>query len=369
MIKYLRIKNFKCLDDIELVLSNLTLLTGANGAGKSSVIQSLLLLRQSWCDKVVDLRSSVKLDGDLVDLIDAPSVLNVLAKSPLVTFELVEEKQDTVSFSFDALTPERTPAVTISGDYEAFVAASPLFKDSFVYLYADRSIPLKRYHRIAPSPTDSSVGDRQGNNAAFRLFQAISNNEKIRVPELCFPGVSDLVVTNVSAWLSYIVGWPLFRIGATQETKDDVSIKYYSTIADGFEKEMSPVNVAFGNSYIFPIVLASLLAEQGSLLIIENPEAHLHPAAQTRMGRFLSLMAQSGIQLIVESHSDHLMNGIRLSVKNHELSADNFEVFYLDANNGVPVVNRIVVEEDGDIRRWPNGFFDEWENALLQLSK
>lgn len=371
MIKHLRIENFKRFDSASFPLADLTLFTGINGAGKSTVIQSLLLLRQSSKDKLARLAENVRMDGDLVDLRDASKALNIYANEPIIRISIDEDRmEDAVTFTVDASAPQTTPKCTVIGDLSRLLEISPLFGEGFCYLYADRVIPMSSYKRISASPTDSELGDRYGSNVAFRLFRALSDNENIKIDELSFESKSKLVVNNVSSWISYIVGGPQYRVSSTQESTDDVSIKYYVQKEDGSEQEMSPLNVAFGNTYILPIVLSVLLLDKGSLLIVENPEAHLHPAAQTRMGYFLSLAAQNGIQVILESHSDHLMNGIRLSVKEKKISSDKVEFFYLDVDHmGIPIIDRVIVEDNGELNRWPDGFFDEWEKSLCKLSE
>src|SRR5438046_1441121 len=79
--------------------------------------------------------------------------------------------------------------------------------------------------------------------------------------------------------------------------------------------EYRPTNVGFGITYALPIVVSILSARPGSLVIIENPEAHLHPRGQVRMGELLSLASTAGIQVLIETHSDHVLNGIRLAVR------------------------------------------------------
>jgi hypothetical protein len=76
-----------------------------------------------------------------------------------------------------------------------------------------------------------------------------------------------------------------------------------------------PVHVGFGLTQILPIIVATLSAKQGDVILIENLEVHLHPSGQAKMGKFLAEVASSGVQVIIETHSDHVLNGIRRSVK------------------------------------------------------
>jgi hypothetical protein len=76
-----------------------------------------------------------------------------------------------------------------------------------------------------------------------------------------------------------------------------------------------PVNVGFGLTQVLPLVVAGITAKENDILLIENPEVHLHPAGQAHVGAFLAEVAASGVQVIVETHSDHVLNGIRRAVK------------------------------------------------------
>ncbi len=81
----------------------------------------------------------------------------------------------------------------------------------------------------------------------------------------------------------------------------------------GFTGRFRPTNVGFGISYALPVVTALLAAQPGELIIIENPESHIHPRGQAGLGKLIAKTAMNDVQLIVETHSDHIVNGIRIS--------------------------------------------------------
>jgi len=103
-----------------------------------------------------------------------------------------------------------------------------------------------------------------------------------------------------------------------------------------------------------------LKLEFEGIVLLENPEAHLHPKCQTAMGRLIALAAASGVQVVVETHSDHLMDGIRIAVKQQELAADKtvFHYFSLD-QDGVSNVESPKLDSKGKLDYWPKGFFDQ----------
>lgn len=134
------------------------------------------------------------------------------------------------------------------------------------------------------------------------------------------------------------------------------------------EKRYKPANIGFGYTYILPIVISGLLAAPGELLIVENPEAHLHPRAQSKLTRFLAQVAQCGVQVIIESHSEHILNALRICVKNNDFSIvdKDVSVLYFQDSEDQPVV-RIPINPDGSVDDWPEDFFDQAEKDLQQL--
>ena len=90
--------------------------------------------------------------------------------------------------------------------------------------------------------------------------------------------------------------------------------------------------MGFGYSYILSIVVTALIAKEGDIVILENPEAHLHPEAQTRLTFMLSKLVAMGIQVFIETHSEHVINGIRLaSLKDeYNLKNEDVRIFFLD---------------------------------------
>jgi len=130
-----------------------------------------------------------------------------------------------------------------------------------------------------------------------------------------------------------------------------------------------PVNIGYGLTYAFPILVALLAAQEGQLVIIDSPEAHLHPYAQSQMGRLLAHFAAAGVQIIVETHSDHLLNGVRLAVKDRALPSTSLRLhFFTRASQDNHGVISPEIGSDGRIGEWPVGFFDQSEKDLAILA-
>jgi predicted ATPase len=133
-----------------------------------------------------------------------------------------------------------------------------------------------------------------------------------------------------------------------------------------------PTNIGYGLSYAFPALLAGLLAKRGQILIIDSPEAHLHPQGQSRMGGFLAQIAAAGPQVILETHSDHVLNGIRVAVRDKAINADQVSIQFFNPRDGerkgIPQVVAVSVDEKGNLSHWPEGFFDQSEKDLASLA-
>lgn len=113
--------------------------------------------------------------------------------------------------------------------------------------------------------------------------------------------------------------------------------------------------------------MAGLCADSGQTVILDSPEAHLHPKAQSRIGGFLSLMASGGIQMIVETHSDHVMNGVRLAVRDRIIQPEQTAIYFFTGKSD-PRVIRLSLDKYGTIHDLPDGFFDQAEHDLANLA-
>ena len=125
-------------------------------------------------------------------------------------------------------------------------------------------------------------------------------------------------------------------------------------------------NVGFGLSYVLPVVL-TLLAEPGTLCLIENPESHLHPRGQTKLGELAARAAKAGVQVFVETHSDHFMDGVRIAVRDGLIEPEDVAFHYFERQGGKAVVSSPQVDADGRLSEWPAGFFDQHEENLMRL--
>lgn len=134
-------------------------------------------------------------------------------------------------------------------------------------------------------------------------------------------------------------------------------IKYsFNTDASptGVTQEFTAKNVGFGLSYALPIIVAILSAQKDALLLIENPEAHLHPYGQAKLTELMCLAAQAGIQIIIETHSDHIINGALVACKQEKINKENIGIYQFnrDEEQHCAKATQIEVLEGGRIKKY-----------------
>jgi predicted ATPase len=200
-------------------------------------------------------------------------------------------------------------------------------------------------------------------------FLSLFGNEDIPVAELQHPRAMSLSLRNqVEAWLSDIS--PGARLNLTSVPEMDiVGLRYSFTFGRNETNPYRTTNVGFGLTYTLPILVAVLSSKPGALILLENPEAHLHPKGQALMGELFARAAAAGIQMVVESHSDHVLNGIRVAVRQERVAPEKVTIHFFgrDENTGEHMLISPQIDQDGRISEWPEHFFDEYEKSLEAL--
>ncbi|MGH2493201.1 MAG: DUF3696 domain-containing protein [Ktedonobacteraceae bacterium] len=375
MLRSVRLQNYKCFEEQSLRFKSLTLLSGLNGTGKSSVLQSLLLLRQSFQQNLLQT-TGLALNGDLIHIGTAKDALFEGAKEDMITFELTlgdKTTKRTWRFDYDRETDvlglvPREPAISDFIYSPDNIYRSNLFDSNFQYLQAERIGPRRFFET-----SDFIVRQRRqlGSSGEYTAqFLATFGKEKLANSILGHPvGVSLALQDQVEAWLGEVSPGTHITLSPNIIT-DTISLQYYFVAGNQVRSaDYRAANVGFGITYILPILVAVLSSNPGSLLLIENPEAHLHPHGQVKMGELLALAASCGVQVVIETHSDHVLNGIRLAVHGGKLSPDDVQLHYFqrDPQNGQAHVTSPHIDKNGRIDQWPDGFFDEWEKSLGTL--
>lgn len=367
MIKYMQVENFKSIKKLSLPLENLNLFFGMNGMGKSSVIQSLLLLRQSYWENHKSSLDYLYTNGDIIQLGTGRDIFCQSALEETLRFyiQLDNQRKYDCHYKFNLNDPdcdqlERMEA-GLQEDY-----SSALFSDKFSYLGAEHLGPKKQYG-IENWKKNGVL--KRGALGEFTVPFLAIEGERIRVPDpMCLQtGRTNRLIDQASAWMAEIS--PGIRITAEllpliEKAKLAISYSGDRLISDTF----LPVNVGFGIPYVLPLIVELLISDEEGLLLIENPESHLHPKGQSMIGKLISLAAEHGCQIICESHSDHVINGVRAAAKNGLICNEKIGVYFFSKNKDQETkVKSIYVDSRGNLSDYPAGLLDEWGILMSEL--
>lgn len=361
MINKLELKDFKIHANLNMPLAGLTILTGQNGMGKSSVMQSLLLLRQS-CDRQGNT-NGINLKGDLVDLGSANDVECQSCKDGILEIDLhlSEGSELRYCFSYDVNTYD-TYLPLLEGESDTKDARNcSLFSPNFQYISAFRLGPQKGYERDTNVVEHQNQISKINGQSEFAVHYLSFYGKKIHcLPELVIgESNDDKLETQVQRWMQHIsprVSINIEPIGA------DFKLNYkFSREGQPITEPMAAVNVGFGVTYVLPILVAILSAQPGSLIFIENPEAHIHPRAQAELMKLIMRAVNAGVQIVIETHSDHIMNGALVSIAENPECLHLVKAFYFERDDSSHTSNPVMLNilEDGRITNPPEGFFDQ----------
>lgn len=343
----LRVKNFKCFVHQDVQLQDLTVMVGANGMGKSTVMQSLLLLRQ--CKE--SLSELIPLNGPYALALGTyDSIISRYADGK-ISFQLIgHDGNDIYSVSFDGKNEEESFAMK----KEEIVSpneAEGIMAPTFYFLSAERNGPRICQRIVEQDYLNCGIyGEYTG-----QVLSYMNYSTKV-CEELCHNAKpSPILRDQVNAWLNEIL--PGNEVTAEAVMKmQTVQVQLKNGVSGDY---VESTNLGFGITYCLPIIVTGLIAQKGSYFIVENPEAHLHPAAQTAMGKFLAQVANSRVKVIVETHSDHILDGIQIYVAQHpnmcnKVVINNFGI----GENGMINVIPITYTDTIEYSTWPNGFMD-----------
>ncbi|GAB5528082.1 MAG: DUF3696 domain-containing protein [Roseivirga sp.] len=339
MIKSTSLEGFKSFLDTTIEFGGLTILTGLNSSGKSSVIQALLIAAKAFRN---ENRVLLEGHGSIEEIQNTyhSSNLRILVEDQAGRSTLTE-------FDREAKTNK---------NYSCHTGDQFTFPEIF-HISAHRFGPKTSM----PIFNDSFNRQRIGANGE-NLFQFIQSFEEYSLDSRLRHESSegDTLEYNIRGWLNVISPNTKFRF--VIDKNSDTSYSMFD--------EHRATNVGFGLSYALPVIATLLIGTlvPNSLVIIENPEAHLHPKGQTEMARLISLCSQVGTQIIVETHSDHLFDGIRVFTKRNKGFSDNVQIhwFELDERRNT-VIYSPNMDENGRLDSWPIGLFDQFEMNASEL--
>ena len=374
MLTQINLRNFKCFKLLKLGLKPLTLLSGTNASGKSTVLQALVLLHQTmrdqeWSNRLPLNGSTLQL-GTISDIVDQVCdrrifEIDLCDDFKWYAWEFAGERDDSSTAEINRLQVNgRTSDSPTTLRYllpltDTIDPLSIRLRD-LTYLAAQRSGLRDSYPLNAPQLTPA-VGST-GEHTVSVLYSSQDDHVLSKLVIERFPPT---LLRQVEARMSLF--FPNFKLQLYKESQTNtISVGIRTYLDTEFHR---PVHSGFGVTQVLPLVVAALSADSESILLIENPEVHLHPAGQAAIGEFLAEVASAGVQIILESHSDHVLSGIRRAVKKDIIRSEDAALHFFRSRTeseslGIPQVQTPILDASGNIDDWPEGFFDQFDKDM-----
>ncbi len=407
MITELRTQNFKSWQDTSaLQFAPLTGLFGANSSGKTSILQVLLMLKQTveqpsdWNKPLYfgDEESLVNL-GNFNDVIhkhklnlsldisvswksSTVSDINKYIRSYNLNVETLlpsqgdRDRSGEISFStnifrgavnnfhyktdlyrFDGQQPElfrcyglRTARTEIGDIFSRFEEAFENLFSRILYLG-----PLREY----PRPRYIWKGDHP---------EGIGQEGEKAIPALLSRRVRHLSIDKqILSWLQRLDLIDSYDLRPISDTNQDYEflVKQYKG-----GPEVQLIDIGFGVSQVLPVLILCYYAPEGSILILEQPEAHLHPKAQTELADVLiDAVTNRNVQIILESHSEYLLSRLQRRIAEKAIASVDTALYFCEINDGTSEIEQLDVDQYGNIRNWPQDFFGDVTGELIKKTK
>ena len=429
MLTHIRVKNFKSwADSGEVVLAPLTGFFGTNSSGKSSLLQMLLLLKQSiGSDDVLffgDEHSLVNLGsfGDVIHGHDTsasltleygcqpqePVTIKVYGAKPddewadlpvpihhftldtsiqwnadslrvehlrygLDSHDVREVEWKAESLSYQNLFGEQETKTRVdiqncygapaSGSADVLQPLTSAFEHQFSHVYylgPTRVIPQRRYHWEGTHPQDTGLW---GDKTIDALLSARVKRLETRYNEKTFQ-----IEARISEWLREMALAHAFSLESSDNSDGrdyEVRIK-----KDSVSPAVTLVDMGYGLSQFLPVLVLCYYAPEGSTLILEQPGIHLHPKVQSQLADLLiEVVTERNLQVLVESHSEHLLTRLQLAIAEERIGADETALYFCENRDGVSEIKPLELDELGNIKNWPPDFFGTVRGDLVKMTR
>ena len=406
MITELRARNFKSWQDTDtLQFAPLTGLFGANSSGKTSILQVLLMLKQTverppdWNEPLYfgNEKSLVNL-GSFDNIVHRP--INNSSLSVFVSWKLSEKltiqnisEVDTLSFLFSMFLGMSEGFRYKSGEISFDVDPIGDSECQISTPYGEElAQSLFRCYGIRGVSTATEKMFHELETAFENLFSRILYLGPLReYPRRCYSwkgdhpkGIGQYGENTIPAMLSgriqhlptdeQIPKW-LQQL----ELIDSYDVRPLSDIGGNYEllvkqykngPQVPLIDVGFGVSQVLPVLTLCYYVDEGSILILEQPEAHLHPKVQSDLADVLiDVVKNRNVQIILESHSEHLLLRLMRRIAEENISADQTALYFCQINDGTSEIERLNMDEYGNIRNWPQDFFGDSTGELIKKTK
>lgn len=378
MLKKIYLEDFKCFQKLDISIGPLTLLTGCNSSGKSTIIQSIAMLKQTL--EFIDNPKYFILNGDEIHLGDFGDIQNYTTGRGEFKIGLMTSEDTSINWSLakDDSKPRIANIESITLDGNKFYQknsnenqTSAISEKFILSTNFIKKIQRLSSERIGPQdiyPVPDQYNSGVGSDGQFTPFYINEKkNTKISSGKRA-PTDNNNYLTILNEEINNF--FPNYRVDVSDIEGTDAIKMRFSDILLG--RDIKPRHVGFGVSHVLPILALGLGAGKGDTIIIENPELHLHPKAQSQLSYFLSKVVSDGIQVIIETHSDHIINGFRKSIKNEVIPPSSLSTYYFKQNLNISSdvskqVENLEINDEGNFSSWPDGFFDQLEKDMEQL--
>lgn len=374
MITSLSIYNFKAFQQThEVKLGTFTLLTGINGRGKSSFLQTLLLLSQSMRNSDKHTPINMLMNGDWLQLGEFKDMVNVYSGATNIGIHLHTDASVDNDYQLSYRNIEGEPylgelySMKVNGEetfseasgYEnngdtdtekvapAFSGYTPLIRLQNMYYVAAERNGANNEEVLSPLSAKLHL-DCQGRNVLNVIYRQGPEFQK-----------------ELETLLGAIFEGATFKI-----VSDDKSLHLYMDAVNN-GKNFRPVNVGYGYSYVLTLLTAGLMAKGGETIVVENPEAHLHPSARAAMMKFfIEKVITKGVQVFMETHSDHIVNASLLAVRQEKLTNEQMNILFFsrsDAGSNEVIITNLEITNKGRVKNPPKNFCDQYAMDLRSL--
>ncbi len=376
MITDLSVNNLKLHNHTCLNMKGLTILTGMNGMGKSTIIQSLILLRQSYM--MNDLEAGLNLKGDLCDAGTSGELACQSSIDHTLNIGLKFRGQDDLNYTFDYpdnILDTMLPGSADNVSSKKVLSQYSLFNENFQYLSAFRFGPQKSYNRDTSLVTTKRQISKMVGQCEYAVH-FLEQYKNTNIPNIGLAIVDKdenatpdyRLAVQVEHWMRLIS--PNIKINI-EPSGEDFKLTYkFNRDENTITDDISALNTGFGITYALPILVAILSAEKDAIILVENPEAHLHPRGQAVLMELVSKAVAQGVQVIMESHSDHIINGSLVAVNKGWITPDMLSIYYFEReeHGHTAISHQLQISDTGRINHPPKGFFDQIDIDLRTLT-
>lgn len=346
MIERLEILGLKSVRQLKLECKNLNVLVGPNSSGKSTVLQSLLLFSQNMADPV-------GLNGKMISLGNYREAACVWKRQSIQIIIDYDGENGKLQIT-EGEGKQNLVYVTFT---ESIIKDRLNYKNHKIqYLSCQRIGAQDLYQKNLNDDTILGI------NGEYAPYYLLTHGADEVEEQMCEYKLSSTLLGQVNWWLGYIVG-----AGISVEDipgTDFLKVMYRTEQCENIR----PKNIGSGDSYLLSLLVMLLASQAEDILIIENPEIHLHPSSQSRLCELFYLVAKSGRQIFVETHSDHIFNGIRAGIAREEMSRDIVCVDFLSLDEEYCSKNTVVqIGKHGSILNQEKYLFDQFDFDLERM--